>query len=260
MSNAHDYNAKLIQSGVLTAEHITEMVRVYQAHKALPADGKCGPLTRDHLKRDLRPADAETTTYHTFTLDDTLVVDAFGWLQGPGVLRLPMHATWYSGHMKLGPRAIVAHYTATNPGTAQSMARNRMDSFDRDPSDGHVDRSASWHLSIESALTNHPIVQMAPLTAVCWHAGGKGSKPIPGIGSANSNAVGIELVGWGKAFPDQQVVNACRVWRAIVKHYRIAEAHAMVQHSHISPHDRSDPGPVWMGTHAGEVLKYSYSL
>ncbi len=261
MSNARDYNAKLLQSGVLTADHITELARVYQAHKGLAADGKCGPLTRDHIARDTRPAvDASTTVYPTFTLDDTLTVDERGWLIGAGVLRLPMHHSWYSGYMKVGPKAIVAHYTATNPGSAQNMARNRMDMFDRDASDGHVDRPASWHLSIESALCHHPIVQMAPFTAVCWHAGGTGSKPIPGIGSANHNAVGIELVGWGKSFPDQQVLNACRVWRALTRHYKIAERVAMVQHSDISPHDRSDPGPVWMGKYAGDVLKYAYSL
>ncbi len=249
MSNPHDYNSKLLASGVLTADHITELVRVYQSSKGLTVDGKCGPLTRDHLTRDARPA-VVTPNVPTFTLDDVLTVDSVGWLTGPGVKRMPIHPSWTSGNMRLEPSAIVAHYTATNPGTAVNMANNRADKRTPD------DREASWHLSIESAATEFPIIQMAPFNVVCWHAGG--GKPIPGVGPANQNAIGIELVGWGKTFPDQQVLNAYRVWRAIVKRYKMKSSNAMVQHSDLSPHDRSDPGPVWMGKYAKDVLAYAY--
>ncbi len=178
-----------------------------------------------------------------------LKVDERGWLQGDNVRHVPMDRSWYSGFMLHGPRAIVAHYSDTDPGTAMAMATHRAKAF------VHGDRPASWHVSVEADT----VVQMAPLHAVCWHAGGVGSKPIPGVGPANLSSIGIELVGMGQEFPDTQVTQAMLVWRAIVQRYGISRTLAMVQHSALSPGRRVDPGPVWMKECAERVLTYAFA-
>ena len=100
------------------------------------------------------------------------------------------------------------------------MARNR--ARPRTPDD----RVASWHLTIDA---DGSVVQMIPLDRVAWHAGGPGSRPIPGLGWANMHTVGIELVGDGRAFPEAQVAAACAVWRALVRAYSIPRAFAMIR-------------------------------
>jgi len=166
-----------------------------------------------------------------------------GWLTF--ATRVEMHPSWrYSTQTQ--PRAIVAHYTATDPGTAMNMAKRRTKPRAKD------DRAASWHISIEADGT---VIQMAPLTAQCWHAGGG---LIRGAGMANRVSVGIELVGHGKTFPPAQVEAACIVWRAIVTEYGITRELAMVEHSKLDPDRRRDPGPVWMANHAPAVLDYAY--
>ncbi len=114
---------------------------------------------------------------------------------------------------------------------------------------------ASWHVTIE---TDGSVVQMIPFSHVAWHAGSSTAKPVPGLGPANYNTVGIELVGYGKDFPAAQVEAAKCVWRAIVQRYGIAREYAMLQHSAIDPDRRDDPGPTWMGQHAPGVLEAAY--
>jgi N-acetyl-anhydromuramyl-L-alanine amidase AmpD len=167
---------------------------------------------------------------------------------------IPAHASWYGSTLTAGkPLAIVAHYTATAPGTAINMATRRQRQFGLDPDD----RLASWHVTIDS---DGSVVQMVPFDRVCWHAGSSTAKPIPGIGPANQNTVGIELVGHGKEFPPAQVEAAGRVWRAIVQAYGIPHWAAMIAHSAIDPTRRSDPGPVWMNEHAVKVLDVAYGV
>ena len=144
----------------------------------------------------------------------------------------------------------MAHYTATDPGTAVAMAKNRQRA--RTP----ADRAASWHLTIDA---DGSVVQMITLNRVAWHAGSDTAKPIPGVGSANNNSIGIELVGRGDVFPSSQVAAACKVWRAIVRAYGIQREHAMITHQSIDPTRRSDPGPVWTSQHAGMVLDFAYA-
>lgn len=195
-----------------------------------------------------------------------LTVDGEGWLVGEGVTLIKSHPTWYYAELSTAgkvPRAIVAHYTATDYGTADRMAQRRTQPWPKFAAEWRVGHPGtkvpqnSWHLSIEG---DGRIVQMAPLTAGCWHAGGATAKRIPGIGPANHTSVGIELVGHGKAFPPAQVEAACRVWRAICKAYPIDRDLAMVQHSELDPGRRADPGPVWMHEHALKVLVYAYAL
>src|SRR5205823_3681564 len=116
----------------------------------------------------------------------------------------------------------------------------------------------SWHASIE---TDGPVIQMAPFTKGCWHVSSPTAKPIPGVGWGNRTAVGIELVNndRGKTFPDAQVETAKHLWRALVRKYGIAIAHAMVTHQSIDPLRRTDPGVLFMKEHAPGILAYAYA-
>lgn len=180
-------------------------------------------------------------------------MDAFGLLHGDGVILEPIHPSWYYAKLSTPdglPAAIVAHYTSTKPGTALTMAHRRQRLLDP-----RIDRQASWHLSIEA---DGAIVQMAPFTVGCWHAGGKTARPITDLGSANRTAIGIELVGFGAVFPRAQVIAAQRVWRAVCQAYVIPRHRAMVTHQELDPGRKSDPGKVWMIQHADDVLSFAY--
>ena len=180
-------------------------------------------------------------------------LDPKGWLYGPGITRIPMDESWHYPKLETSdgqPKAIVAHYSATNYGTAINMANARA----KKRTD--TDRAASWHLSIEG---DGSIIQMAPLTVGCWHAGGKTCKPITGLGSPNRCSIGIELIGHGNAFPFAQHDAACRVWRAICYYYKVERKYAMITHAELDPTRRNDPGPIWMSQHAENVLDYAFS-
>ena len=76
-----------------------------------------------------------------------LHVDDEGWLVGDEVQAMPMHSSWRYAKLSTphgDPLAIVAHTSATNPGTARSMGRRR--TSPRQPED----RAASWHISVEA--------------------------------------------------------------------------------------------------------------
>jgi len=179
-----------------------------------------------------------------------LHVDDEGWLVGDEVQSMPMHSSWRYAKLSTqhgDPLAIVAHTSATNPGTARSMGRRR--TSPRQPED----RAASWHISVEA---DGSIIQMASCEVGTWHAAGH----IKGAGPANRVSVGIELIGWEKGpWPAAQVQGACRVWRAIVQSYGIKRELAMVPHAVIDPQRRSDPGAEWMTKHAELVLDYAYA-
>ena len=236
-----DYNAKQLAGGALTAEHVTELVRFWQLAHGLEVDGMAGPKTLASFS-----AFAPVAPVGAWSIGDD------HWLSGPGVTRIPMHASWFGGVLHGGaPGGIVAHYTATDPGTAINMAKRRQHVYGLDPDD----RLASWHLTIE---TDGSIVQMIPFDRVAWHAGSSTAIPVRGLGPANYATVGIELVGYGKEFPPAQVESAKAVWRALIKRYSIAHEYAMLEHAKIDPSRRDDPGPVWMAQHAGEVLAAAY--
>jgi hypothetical protein len=244
---ADNFNQTQLVQRRLRIEHITELVTHWQeTHQGLAIDGKAGAQTTASLSaaiaRRLPPPPAP--------LDELAVSE--NWLVGPRVTRLAAHASWYGEPMTTGqPLGIVAHYTSTGPGTAITMARRRARPFGQDPSD----RKASWHVTIE---TDGSIIVMIPIHRIAWHAGSPTALQVPGIGNANANTVGIELVGDGKAFSAAQVIAAARVWRAVIQHYNIARRHAMITHASIDPTRREDPGPVWMTEHAEDILDFSY--
>lgn len=237
---ADEYNRREAEAKRLTWVQITELVRYWQRSHALYVDGKAGPLTRRSIN-ELLPITAfkDSIAAKLQPIPEYVVVD--GWIEGPNVVHVPMHASWrYSSLNTINsePTAIVAHYTATRHGTALSMANRRRVKREDD------DRAASWHLSIEGDGT---VVQMAPLTVGCWHAK-----------RANRYSVGIELVGYGQAFPATQAAAAAGVWRAICGEYMITRARAMLQHSEIDPDRRRDPGPLWMKDYAPYVLGHAF--
>lgn len=234
MTTADEYNAQRLASGELTTAHISELTRFWQREHGLVPDGKAGPLTIQAL--DTRVSG---------------IVD--GWLQGDDVLRISADTSWYGATLSGGrPGGIVAHYTATDPGTAINMAKRRAHKFGSDPDD----RLASWHITIE---TDGSMVQMIPFTSVAWHAGSDTAQPVPGLGYANQVTVGVELVGYGDKFTDAQVESAKRLWRALVRTYGIRRKFAMVTHQSIDPTRRNDPGPLWVEKYAPAVLEYAYA-
>lgn len=241
---ADDFNAAQIATGVLKIEYITELVTYWQqGHPGLDVDGKAG------AQQTIPSIVAAIAQHHPGGGELAVAAD---WLVGPHVQRIDAHHSWFGGGMAAGkPLGIVAHYTDTDPGTAVAMARRRARPFGEDPDD----RLASWHITVD---TDGSIVVMIPLNRVAWHAGSSTALPVPGIGNANANMVGIELVGYGKVFPPAQVAAASNVWRAVVRHYGIAREHAMVTHQSIDPTRRDDPGPVWMNQYAAGVLDFCY--
>jgi hypothetical protein len=177
-----------------------------------------------------------------------LHINEEGWLEGEGVVCIPSHPSWYYPKLSTStgdPIAIVAHASATKPGTGIVMAKNRTKPRTKD------DRPASWHASVE---VDH-IVQNAPFTVGCWHAVGQ----IKGAGPANRVSVGIEHVGFEKGpWPEGHVMQAARLWRVLVQSYGIKRSLAMVPHAVIDPARRSDPGKPWMSQHAQSVLDYAF--
>jgi len=232
MTTPSEYNADRISAGELTADHITELVRFWQHGHALLVDGMAGPLTVASLKPEIAVTD--------------------GWMIGPRITRIDAHATWFGGE-RGPPQGIVAHFTDTDPGTAINMAKRRQHVYGSDPDD----RLASWHVTIE---TDGGIVQMIPFHRAAWHAGSSTAHKIAGLGWANQTTIGIELVGYGLAFPPAQVEAAKLVWRAVVRAYAIRRQYAMLAHSEIDPDRRDDPGPVWLGQYAPDVLNTAYGV
>lgn len=234
--NASEYNRQALVRGELTDEHLVTLVRHFQrTHGSLVVDGKAGPNTRAALERSVIAPDA------------LRVVD--GWLHGDGVHRMPADPSWFGEDMPKGPLAIMAHYTATPPGTALTMAARRTV-----PRKGG-DRVASWHVTI---ATDGATIQMIPFGWQAWHCA-TGLVPVRGGGMRpNQCAIGIELEGHGKEFPDAQVAAARRVWYAIVHAYGIPQELAMLQHSEFDKERRRDPGEVWMTEHAGSVIAHAY--
>ena len=113
-----------IERDRLKDRHLVELVKHWQRTHKLEADGKPGAITRGSIDSALAESDLDSMV----ALDDHLLVDDDGWLVGSRVVRVPMHHTWRGGFFDRAgyrPAGIVAHYTATDPGTAMTMARRK---------------------------------------------------------------------------------------------------------------------------------------
>lgn len=248
---ADAYNRYRLNTDNVPPDALTALTAIAQRSLGLEVDGMCGPetLRAISLYNNPRLVVNVPRPLEVVTLADELVI-VDGWLTGAGVMRMEIDPSWYYARLTSGtPKAIVWHYTNTDPGTGDVMAKHRQRKI------GASDRQASWHITIE---TDGTVIQMAPLTAGCWHAGSATVKPIPGVGSANRHSTGIELVGYGKSFPEPQVVAGSRVARALVRTYGISVEHAMITHQQLDPTRRNDPGPVWMKDHAPGVIAHAY--
>lgn len=227
-----EYNRRALAEGLLTDDHVAQLVRSFQVSRGLTPDGKAGLLTRSTLDRERGVPGDLTVAQHL--------------LSGPGVEQVMAHPSWYSGPMPDGPLAIVAHYTATDPGAARSLHERRTKRR------GMLARNTSWHITIAA---DGAVYQMVPLDRMARHCGRgiiAGQRP-------NACSIGIELEGHGDVFPEVQVAAACRVWRALVREYKIPRARAMIGHSVLDPAHRSDPGKVWTGVHAARVLDHAFA-
>lgn len=224
---------------------VTELVRTFQEKHGLVVDGKCGPTTQAAIQKAFeeraRPPQLPAQKPTSDIVDDIYLPANY----------LPIHSSWTSGKRRQPVGGVVWHYSDTDGGTAENMAKRRFKAFNP-----KTDRYASWHVSIEKDGT---VIQMAPFDVICWHAGGTDTRKIPGLGWANQTCIGIELIGRGDAFPPVQVVEAMNLLRAIVKTYGIKREFAMLEHSKISPHDRKDPGPLWMKDYANHILDSAYA-
>lgn len=177
-----------------------------------------------------------------------LHIDSNGWIEGDGVTRLPSHASWFYPRLSTptgAPIAIVAHASETNLGTGLAMANKRR--LPRQPGD----RVSSWHFSVEDGS----IIQQVSCESGAWHA----LTPIPGVGAPNRVAIGIEMVGWEHGpFPEGQVLQAMRLWKALVTSYGIPRSRALYPHSAID-RGNEDPGDLFMSTCAPRILDYAFA-
>jgi hypothetical protein len=232
--------------GELIAFEITELTLAFQQAHGLTVDGMLGPKTRKAIAEQR----AAYTPRSGFGDLESLYVSSADWLVGRGVHLRPSHPSWYYAHLTSPtPKAIVWHYTATGPDTAENMAERRATARAKD------DPESSWHITIDE---DGRIWQMLPLTAGGWHAGGKLSIPILGVGAANHFAVGIELVSLnGEDYTPAQVEAAARVARAIVNAYPMPKHLASVGHRDIHA-TKNDPGDEWMLDHLPRVIEFAY--
>lgn len=162
---------------------------------------------------------------------EALDVDAEGWLVGSGVELVPsVRSSPLSAPQ--GPIAVVWHYTATDVGTAASLAR-RIRTYKRG-----VDRAASWHVLVGA---DGVLRQSVACMRGAWHC----AKGTIGGHRVNSCSVGVELEGHGSVFTPAQIVAAERLLRALVATYPITREHAGHGHVEFDPARRADPGPLW---------------
>jgi len=167
-----------------------------------------------------------------------LTIDGAGWLVGQDVKRYP--SVRHQPLTTLGevPLGIVLHYTATDHGTAENLAK-RIQKFNR-----LKDRSASWNVLIAATGV---IYQSVSLERGSWHCA-KGRLDGHTI---NRSTIGVELEGYGKApLPSPQVDALRRFYEAVIPHYRITKERAVLEHRTFDPTRRADPGD-----HVAEVAR-----
>jgi N-acetyl-anhydromuramyl-L-alanine amidase AmpD len=168
-----------------------------------------------------------------------LEIDHAGWLRGLDVEIIAAHPSWYYEKLSTPdsePVGVIWHYTATNFGTARSMAKRRTKARRPDQ------RASSWHVTVAGDGT---LWQLVPMISGAWHCRGKHN----GL-SINRSMIGIELEGHGKKFPDAQCKAAHRLVQALVDDYGLKREDLEHGHRDFDPKRRDDPGDLW----AHEIL------
>ncbi len=166
---------------------------------------------------------------------DRLEVDAEGWLVGARVVQIPSVRTSLLTTPGEVPIGVVLHYTATDHGTARSLAK-RIATYRRG-----IDRAASWNILIAADGT---IYQSAPLTRGTWHC----AKGLLDGHKINACTIGVELEGHGverSGAPPAQVESLDLFLCLVGDTYQIPGDRLLLEHRKYDPTRRADPGDGW---------------
>jgi hypothetical protein len=243
---AEEFNQAELTAGRLTPEHVVELVSFWQENHHLRVDGKAGEKTLASLEAASATVRAplptnEVTGHKERAPNIDLAIDEQGWLRGDSVVHVPSPRSSPLDSDLDGPGAIVWHFTDTDFGTADNLARR----ISKAP--GPDDREVSWHAIIAA---DGRIIQSVPCERGAWHAGGPTAKRIKVAGKdrrPNRCTAGIEIEGHGKTpLPAAQVTAAGRLLRAIGRSYGIVGRDLVLTHQEIDPTRRADPGPHWL--------------
>ena len=110
--------------------------------------------------------------------------------------------------------------------------------------DNSMEGAVSWLCAAQSGVSAHlvigkdgSIVQLVPFNVSAWHAG---KSDYQGRANVNAFSVGIECVGIGDEWPDEQVEAIRATIQALFLAYPIED---VVGHQDVAPGRKSDPGP-----------------
>jgi len=102
----------------------------------------------------------------------------------------------------------------------------------------------SWLCASKSSVSAHLVInkegkitQLVPFNIAAWHSG---KSSYEGRSGVNSFSVGIENVGSGDFFPDEQYEANRAVIAALFEAYPIQD---VVGHEDVAPGRKNDPGP-----------------
>jgi len=126
----------------------------------------------------------------------------------------------HSGEMT--PSLVVIHYTGDNS----------------------MEGAVSWLCAEQSGVSAHLVIgkdgticQLLPFNIIGWHAG---RSEYNGRVNVNSFSIGIENVGIGDSWPNEQIEAIRSVLVALSKVYQIEN---IVGHEDVAPIRKTDPGP-----------------
>lgn len=110
--------------------------------------------------------------------------------------------------------------------------------------DDSMEGAVSWLCARQSGVSAHlvigqdgSIIQLVPFNVSAWHAG---RSDYNGRANVNGFSVGIENVGTGAYWPDEQLEAIRAVLEALFKAYPMTD---VVGHSDVAPGRKVDPGP-----------------
>lgn len=196
-----------------------------------------------------------------------MLINEGHWLSGDNVKVIPSHRSWYYANDLLRtedhlPVGIMWHYSYTDASTAEVMAKKRIKSLQiaatehrkANPHDPLL-KSSSWHLSIEK---DGELFQMVPFNRGAWHAGAGKLYAGPGVlkpVAPNRCLIGIELIGRGDHYPDEQIASAGELVRACVSAYGWTREQCIHEHRDFAPGRKPDCGEPWTSDCMPRVLE-----
>jgi len=110
--------------------------------------------------------------------------------------------------------------------------------------DNSLGGALSWLCSTRSSVSAHVVIakdgtiyQLLPFNIKAWHAGSSSYNDRPNV---NSFSVGIENVGFGDEWPEEQIEANRALIVALFDTYPIVD---VVGHEDVAPGRKEDPGP-----------------